>query len=84
MSNQRRYIVKAVTASPAWTGTLWAIGCTHLASAEATFTRKAHEASQSGAAVLLIDRVEKRLLKWMGTSDPLLTARTFGEQVLSC
>ncbi len=38
----RRFVVKMVTrGSPAWSGTLWAYGCKHLASAEALFERRA-------------------------------------------
>jgi hypothetical protein len=45
-----------VTSWPGWTGTVWAFGCKHLASAEALFERRAVEVSPGDyTALLLID-----------------------------
>ena len=74
----RGYVVKMVTmGSPAWSGTLWAIGCKHLSSAEALFSRRAPEIGP-GDALLLIDREEQKVLRSVGTSDPAKTIGWFG------
>jgi hypothetical protein len=73
----RRFVVKAVTSTPAWTGTLWAVGCKNRASAEALFDRKATEVS-SGDALLLLDRQERVVVRSVGTTDPVKTAAYFG------
>ena len=82
---RRRYTVKEVTSSPAWTGILWSVGCRHLASAEALFARKVEASKADGmegsSALLLIDRVEGKVLKSVGSPDPVTTARLFGEDV---
>lgn len=39
----RRYLVKEVVSMPVWTGVAWAVGCTHLPSAEGLFERKVAE-----------------------------------------
>jgi hypothetical protein len=84
-SECRRYVVKEVTSSPGRTGTLWAVGCTHLASAEALFERKVQESIADGmegsSAFLLIDRLEKKVLKSVGSRNPIKTARYFGDDV---
>ena len=81
----RRYLVKEVVSTPVWTGVAWAFGCTHLPSAEALFERKVAESkadrADQGAAILLIDRVERRVIKSTGTRDPAKTARFFGDDV---
>jgi hypothetical protein len=77
--------VKEVVSTPVWTGTAWALGCTRLSSAEALFERKVAESKADrtgeGAAILLIDRVERRVIRSSGTGDPVKTARYFGEDV---
>jgi hypothetical protein len=74
----RRFVVKMVTmGSPAWSGTVWATGCKHLASAEALFARKTVEVA-SGDALLLIDRQQRKVLRSVGSSDPEKTAARFG------
>jgi len=82
---RRRYIVKEVTSSPAWMGTLWGVGCRHLASAEALFARKVEASKvdrmEGSSALLLIDRVEGKVLRSVGSTDPVTTARSFGEDV---
>ena len=70
----RRYLVRAVASSPGWTGTLWATGCAHLASAEALFERKLEE----GNPMLLIDREERKVLRSVGFEDPDQGMRFFG------
>src|SRR3954452_4379745 len=62
--------------SPGWSGTLWAIGCKHLSSADALFSRRASEV-EPGDALLLIDREEKKVLRSLGSSDPEKTAEWF-------
>ena len=58
---RRRYLVKMVTSWPEWTGTVWAYGRKHLASAEALFERREVEVSPgSYSALLLIDRPKTR------------------------
>jgi hypothetical protein len=74
----RQFIVKAVASTPAWTGTLWAIGCKHLASAEALFDRKAADMSDGGAALLLIDRQERVVVRSVGAIDAAKVADYFG------
>jgi hypothetical protein len=82
---RRRYIVKEVTSSPGWTGTLWGIGCSKLTSAEALFARKVEQnkadGMQNSSALLLIDRLERKVLKSEGSKDPIKTARFFGEDI---
>ena len=77
--------MKEVTASPAWTETLRGVGCNHLVSAETLFARKAAANKAAGiegsTALLLIDRVEGKVLKSVGSPDPVTTARSFGEDV---
>jgi hypothetical protein len=75
---RRRYAVKMVTmGSPGgWSGTLWAVGCKRLSSAEALFVRKAAEVG-SGDGFLLIDREQKKVLRSVGSSDPKKTAAWF-------
>ena len=74
----RRFVVKMVTrGSPAWSGTLWAYGCKHLASAEALFERRAGEVGP-GDGLLLIDRQERKILRANGSADPVRTASWFG------
>ncbi len=72
---RRRYIVKEVTSSPVWTGILWGVGCRRLASAEALFARKVEASKADGmegsSAFLLIDRVEGKVLKSVGSPDPV-------------
>jgi hypothetical protein len=81
----RRYLVKEVVSTSVWTGVAWAVGCTHLTSAEALFERKVAESkadsTDQGAAILLIDRVERRVIRSSGTRDPVKAARYFGEDV---
>lgn len=75
----RRYVVKMVTSSPGWTGTVWAFGCKHLASAQALFHRRSSECEAGdGSALLLIDRDEGKVLQSVGTNDPEKTAHYFG------
>ena len=64
----------AVTSSPAWTGTLWTVGCKHLSSAEALFERK----RTNGDAMLLVDRETGKVLRSVGFEDPEQGARYFG------
>ena len=72
----RRYVVKMVTSWSGWTGTVWAYGCKHLASAEALFARQEVEVSPGDySALLLIDRQEHQILRSKGTKDPVKTAR---------
>lgn len=73
----RRYVVKMVASSPGWTGTVWAFGCKHLASAQALFHRRSSEAGDS-SALLLIDRDEGKVLESVGTNDPEKVVRYFG------
>ena len=75
--SRRRYVVKSVTSSPAWSGTVWGYGCKHLASAEALFERQASEVD-AYSALLLIDREERKVLRSKGTNDPVKTASNFG------
>jgi len=72
--SQRRYLVKAVTSSPVWTGALWGIACTRPSSAEALFERRLKE----GDPMLLIDREEGKVLRSVGFDDPEKAARYFG------
>lgn len=74
---RRRYTVKYVTSTPAWTGTVWAYGCKHLASAEALFDRRADEVS-AVSALLLLDNEEKKILRSKGSDDPVRTAQYLG------
>jgi hypothetical protein len=75
---RRRYLVSMVTmGSPAWSGTIWAVGCKHLGSAEALFARKAGEVD-NGDALLLIDREQRKVLRSVGSSDPEKTVAWFG------
>jgi hypothetical protein len=75
----RRYVVKMVTSWSGWTGTVWAYGCKHLASAEALFARREVEVSPGDySALLLIDRQEHQILRSKGTKDPVKTAGLFG------
>ena len=71
---QRRYLVKAVTSSPVYSGTVWAIACTKLSSAEALFERKL----EAGDPMLLIDREAGKVLRSVGFDDPERGARYFG------
>ncbi len=71
----RRYVVKFVTSSPGWTGTVWAYGCKHLASAEVLFERKEVEVG-AGDGLLLIDRQERIILRAKGSADPVRTANS--------
>jgi hypothetical protein len=74
----RRFLVKMVTwGSPRWSGTLWAYGCKHLVSAEALFERRENDVG-SGGGLLLIDRQEGKILRAMGSDDPVMTANWFG------
>ena len=77
--------MKEVVSSPGWTGVAWAVGCTHLRSAESLFERKVAESeadrTDQGAANLLIDRVERRVIRSSGSRDPVKTGRYFGEDV---
>jgi hypothetical protein len=75
----RRYVVKMVTSSPAWTGTVWAFGCKHLASAQALFHRRSGDVEAGDcSALLLIDRDEGKVLQSVGTNDPEQTVSYFG------
>ncbi len=76
---RRRYAVKMVTmGSPGgWSGTLWAVGCKHLSSAEALFARKTSEVG-SGDGLLLIDQEQNKILRSVGSADPKKTAAWFG------
>jgi hypothetical protein len=74
----RRYVFKFVTrGSPAWSGKVWAIGCKHLASAEALFDRRRHEV-EPGDALLLIDREAQAVLRAEGTPEPEKVANWYG------
>jgi hypothetical protein len=73
----RRYVVKMVTSSPAWTGTVWGYGCARLSSAEALFQRKVVDVVPC-SALLLIDREERKVIRSTGTDDPVKTAIYFG------
>ena len=54
---RRRYLVRGLAESPAWSGTLWAYACVKLASAELLFERKRAE---GGFDVLeLVDREDR-------------------------
>jgi hypothetical protein len=76
---RRRYVVKQVTSTPAWTGTLRCISCKHLASAETLFERQAEEWEPDPySALLLIDWQEKKVLRNVGSKDPEKTAAYFG------
>jgi hypothetical protein len=73
----RRFVVKAVTSTPIWTGTLWAVGCKKLASAEALFDRKVAEVSHADA-LLLLDQQERVVVRSAGAIDPVKAAAYFG------
>jgi hypothetical protein len=79
VTERRRYVVKQVTSSPAWSGTLRSIGCKHLASAEALFDRQAEDwETDTYSALLLIDREDRKVLRSVGSGDPDKTATYFG------
>jgi hypothetical protein len=84
-TGSRRYVVKEVVSTPGWTGVAWAVGFTRLPSAEVLSERKVAESkadrTDQGAAILLIDRVERRVIGSSGSRDPVKTARYFGEDV---
>jgi len=77
----RRYIVKGYAGHPGWSGCTWANSCVKLQAAEALFAKKAigMEAGTANAdAILLIDREERRILKSIGTDDPVRLANSYG------
>jgi len=75
----RQFVVTFVTTSPMWTGTVRAVGCKHLISAERVFERWAAEVSDGDySAVLLIDRDKRKVINSIGSKDPEKTARFFG------
>jgi hypothetical protein len=76
LTMRRRYVVKLVTESPAWSGTVWGYGCKHLASAEALFARHEDEVDSSSALVLL-DREQGKVLRCKG-ADSTRAAQYFG------
>ena len=75
---QRRYVVKEVTSTPHWSGCLWGTGCKHLWSAIRLYERKLKEFDDSGSALLLLDRVKRRVVRSAGTADPKKEADYFG------
>jgi len=81
----RRYIVKGYAGHPGWSGCTWANSCVTLQAAEALFAKKA-SGMQAGAAnadaILLIDRQERRVLKSVGTDDPVKLANAYGRESL--
>ena len=81
----RRYIVKGYAGHPVWSGCTWANSCVTLQAAEALFAKKA-SGMQAGAAnadaILLIDRQERRILKSVGTDDPVKLANAYGRESL--
>ena len=79
---RRRYVVKMVTSWPGWTGTVWAYGCKHLASAEALFERREIEVSPgSYSALLLIDRQEQQVLRSKGTKVRVVSDACRGTKI---
>ena len=64
---QRRYLVTEVASSPAWSGSIWAVGCTTRENAFRAFDRhlvnNMLNESEYGTVVVL-DRATRKLLRW--------------------
>lgn len=75
----RRYVVKLVSTSPAWTGIIWSVACKHFTSAERLYERHASKIDPgSGSALLLMDRHARKVVRSVGSTDPKKTAIWFG------
>ena len=54
--HKRRYLVRARAESPMWSGTIFAVACKHLASAELLFEKKRADEDHSFQVLELIDK----------------------------
>src|SRR5262245_16335847 len=76
-----RYVVKAYAGSTGWSGSTFAYACTTLEDAENCFAEKVSDFESCFAnaeAILLIDRLEHRVLGAAGTNDPVKLADFYG------
>jgi hypothetical protein len=75
----RRYVVKEVVSSMAWSGAIWAVGCSSRESAERALKRRvARNMAEGGepGAVMAFDREINCLISWSdGVTDPKAAVR---------
>jgi hypothetical protein len=76
----RRYIVKGYVSHPGWSGCAWAYSCKTVEAAERCFAKKSAASDENSNAdvVLLIDRLERKVLRAVGTDDPVRAANFYG------